>query len=87
MENEKYRFCKKCLLQQADAQVYETVAEYVAQIPVEQKAEDALYQKRLQLCLDCSELIAGVCMKCGCYVEMRAAFKEKSCADYDHKKW
>lgn len=86
MEND-YRVCRRCLLRQADARAYETVAAYVAEIPPDKRANDALYEKRLAACLQCSYLSAGLCTKCGCYAEMRAAFREKSCADYDHKKW
>lgn len=87
MDDKNYRFCRKCLLAQADVRAYETVSQYVAQIPPDQKADDATYQYRLQQCLQCSFLSGGLCTKCGCYVEMRAAFLQRSCADYDHKKW
>lgn len=49
--------------------------------------ENELYNKRLAFCKKCEYLISGMCRKCGCYVEIRAALKDKVCPDYDSKKW
>ena len=35
----------------------------------------------------CEHLISGVCMKCGCYVEFRAAFKRNSCPYVRNRRW
>ena len=31
--------------------------------------------------------ISGVCMKCGCYVEFRAAFKKNNCPNVKDRRW
>ena len=51
------------------------------------KADDDLYQQRLAACQSCDHLIAGVCMKCGCYVEFRAAHKKLKCPNVKDRKW
>lgn len=43
------------------------------------KTEEALYGERLQLCAKCEDLLEGLCRKCGCYVEYRAAIRKKHC--------
>ena len=53
----------------------------------ELKVTQDIYGKRLSMCKACDNLISGMCIKCGCYVEIRAALKDKCCPDYDNKKW
>ncbi len=66
--------CRRCLLEQAgETDLAKSVAERVALIPEENRAEEKLYRKRLEICRGCDFLISGVCGKCGCYVEIRAA--------------
>lgn len=80
--------CKKCLLLEAGEQKsYKGIQDYLDTVDSELKADEAIYQSRLEKCRDCDMLISGMCLKCGCYVEVRAAFKEKKCADYDNCKW
>ena len=45
----------------------------------EEKADDGVYKARLNVCGECEHLISGTCMKCGCYVELRAAYKKNKC--------
>ena len=52
----------------------------------EKKADEALYKKRLEICTECDCLINGMCSKCGCFVEMRAAFAINRCPHED-KLW
>ena len=59
--------------------MYELVREYIDTLPEEQRAEETLYQARLNLCKECTELRNGTCVLCGCYVEMRAAKKRMNC--------
>ena len=49
--------------------------------------EEELYRQRLDACMSCDHLISGVCMKCGCYVEFRAAFKGMKCPNVKDRKW
>ncbi len=84
---ENVRICKKCLLRDmADADAYKSVKEYVDKIPGTQKATDAEYARRLKICAECSELLSGTCLVCGCYVEIRAAGKNAACP-LKKKKW
>ncbi len=80
--------CKKCLLLEAgERKSFETVKDYIQNLDTDLKVDDLQYKKRLSRCLSCDSLISGMCIKCGCYVEIRAALKNKSCADYDDMKW
>lgn len=80
--------CKKCLLLEAGEQKsFAGVKDYLDTIDNSLKVDDDLYKKRLSLCRECDNLISGMCLKCGCYVEIRAALKNKACPDFDDKKW
>ena len=80
--------CKKCLLLEAGEEAsYKTVTDYLDTLDKSLIAEDNIYQERLSFCKNCDYLIAGMCRKCGCYVEIRAALKEKNCPDFDNRKW
>ncbi len=80
--------CKKCLLLEAgEKKSYQGVKDYIDNVDIDVKVDDTLYQKRLKLCTECENLISGMCLKCGCYVEIRAILKDKTCPDYDNKKW
>lgn len=59
---------------------------YIKEIPADRRAEDNLYRRRLDICRECDSLANGICGKCGCYVELRAAKKEMYCAS-EEKKW
>jgi len=56
-------------------------------IPPEQRTDDAAYRARLASCKECDQLLSGVCMKCGCYVELRAAFAAQKCPNAKDRKW
>lgn len=82
------RECKKCLLlQSGDEDNYELVQQYIAKIKPEERCEDTIYSERLENCKNCDNLISGMCLKCGCYVEFRAAFRNKKCPDMKNRKW
>lgn len=82
------RECKKCLLyESAEADILESIKEKISNLSPEEKADDELYNNRLAFCKQCDNLISGVCMKCGCYVEFRAAFKKMKCPDASHRMW
>lgn len=63
---------------------FSNIAEYIAGLDVDIKADDSLYEERLSICKECEKLISGMCLKCGCYVEMRAAVTRNTCPG---KKW
>lgn len=84
----EYRECKKCLLLQSGEEAnYRLVQEYIKKIKPEEKCSDTLYDERLEKCKNCDNLISGVCIKCGCYVEFRAAYKNKKCPDVKIRAW
>lgn len=80
--------CKKCLLLEAgENKSFETVRDYISNLDDELKVDDDIYISRLTLCKSCDNLISGMCLKCGCYVEIRAILKDKDCPDYNNHKW
>lgn len=80
MSSEKQRFCRKCLLREMKEDDYfKTMREYIQGLPEEDKVTDEVYEQRLKLCKECENLLNGMCRICGCFVEMRAAMKVKSC--------
>lgn len=80
--------CKKCLLLEAgENKSFETIKAYIDNLDSEQKVSTDTYNYRLEQCKECDNLISGMCLKCGCYVEVRAILKNKNCADYNLQKW
>ncbi len=80
--------CKRCLLLEAGEQAsYKTVVDYINNLDDDLKVSPQEYERRLLLCRKCEFLIAGMCRKCGCYVEIRAVLKDKSCPNFDNKQW
>jgi len=80
--------CKRCLLREAaENDTFEAIREKLDALSVHEKADDALYRQRLEACLGCDHLLSGVCMKCGCYVEFRAAFRKMKCPNAAGRKW
>ena len=65
----------------AQRPLYEVIAEYVATLPEETKAEELMYRERLAVCEACPRLMNGTCTLCGCYVEARAAKKALACPE------
>lgn len=79
--------CKRCLLSEiSDEDTKKTVRELIEAMPEDKKADDTLYRQRLSICKECSELINGMCGKCGCYVELRALQKIRHCP-HENRKW
>ncbi len=78
--------CKICLIRDMaeKADIYEYVKRTRAMLSDADRASDELYEERLDVCKECSSFLAGTCLKCGCYVEIRAALKSNGCPI---KKW
>lgn len=73
------RVCR-CLLRETDEkELLENIREYISGLEDGVRADEETYKKRLAICEKCESLRNGVCMKCGCYVEMRAAVSSKGC--------
>ncbi len=80
--------CKKCLLLEAGEKVtYDEIMQYVASLDKNDLADEEIFIQRISLCKECENLISGMCLKCGCYVEIRARLKDADCPDYDNAKW
>ena len=78
--------CKRCLLAQMVQAEYENIKQLIMLINIDKKADDELYKKRLEICTGCDCLINGMCKKCGCFVELRAAYAENRCP-HECKLW
>ncbi len=84
MKNE----CKRCLLlESAQGKMLDVIKEKIEKLSPEEKASSELYEFRLSQCRECDSLLSGTCLKCGCYPEFRAAFKNTHCPDGKSKKW
>ena len=71
----------RCLLLEAAPDLHAIVRDYVDTLPVDLRADAALYERRLSACRECRWLHSGTCALCGCYVEARAAKKPLACPD------
>ncbi len=77
-----------CLLREcAEEDVLSDINERINKLSTDEKTDSETYEKRLAFCKKCDNLISGVCMKCGCYVEFRAAFRKQKCPDVSDRKW
>ena len=74
-------------MESSQADTLKAIQEHLANIPDQMKAAEELYQERLALCKECEHLLSGMCLKCGCYVEFRAAFAKQRCPDVKTKRW
>lgn len=66
------------------AKEFQNIRDYIDNLDVDIKSPDVLYEERLSICKECDMLLAGMCRKCGCYVELRAAVTKNYCPG---KKW
>lgn len=70
----------RCLLSEiSEKQLSENIKEYLDSLSEDIKADNKTYRQRLEACKRCDKLSDGMCLKCGCYVEMRAAVRNKHC--------
>ncbi len=50
--------------------------------------DDATYQRRLAACRACDACVDGtMCMKCGCFVELRALSALRTCPHAEGDRW
>ena len=76
--------CVRCLLKDFDRDAYfKNLYDYIDGLDEEIRAEETLYQKRLERCKQCDLLAEGMCRACGCFVELRAAIAKNGCP-YSH---
>lgn len=83
--SENKRICKRCLIRELDEKKYhEEIEKYINVLGDDMKTPEDEYKRRLSICLECEKLLQGTCLKCGCYVEIRAAAAISRCPG---KKW
>lgn len=75
------RLCKRCLLRELDGTYFQSIYDYIQNLPPEQKADPETYAHRLSLCKECTHLVNGMCDLCGCFVEVRSAKRLQRCPD------
>ncbi|MDF2803883.1 MAG: hypothetical protein K0S61_3786 [Anaerocolumna sp.] len=84
---DKIRYCKQCLLKDMPEDAYfKNLYDYIEHLDKDIKVETIEYERRLNICKNCENLINGMCRICGCFVELRAVMDKKSCPAVD-KKW
>lgn len=87
IEGKNQRYCRKCLLREMDEKEYfENLYDYMERLDEDLKVNNEEYERRLSICKDCEKLLNGMCIICGCYVELRALMKKNSCPNVE-KKW
>lgn len=73
--------CRRCLLEAVgDEALLAQVRDWKDAIPRSQRAPAECYRERLACCQRCDHLLNGMCMLCGCFVEVRAARAVVHCA-------
>ncbi len=78
--------CKKCLIRDMAEKSYtENLKSYMQRIDENIKVSEQEYEKRLSICKQCESLLSGMCLKCGCYVELRAMTKKQKCPNIPNK--
>ena len=71
--------CRKCLLNQDSGQLYQSIQEWISSLPEKERAGEEEYRRRLLVCESCEKLQNGMCLSCGCFVQVRAAKQKESC--------
>lgn len=81
------KICYRCLIEEMDdRKLAETVKEMIDNISSELRTPSEEYDRRINICRECESLVSGTCIKCGCYIELRAAGKGQRCPD-PRNKW
>lgn len=80
------RICRKCLLYtESREEFFQRLEAYIANLDEDDRADQKTYEERLHTCAKCVHLKEGMCVLCGCYVELRAALKVRRCPDVIRK--
>ncbi len=78
-------FCRRCLFEDIDPDgIYKEIQDMINALPEEKRAEQKEYRRRLEICGGCESLGEGMCGKCGCFVELRAAKAASHCPHERH---
>ena len=57
------RVCKRCLLRELDGTYFQSIYEYIQNLPPQWKADQETYAHRLALCKACGHLVTA-CASC-----------------------
>lgn len=80
MFDESKPFCRKCLLEDMpENEYFKSLKDYIAHLDENIKVSAKIYERRLDLCRQCDQLLNGMCRQCGCFVELRAAIGKNYC--------
>ncbi len=73
--------CRICLIRDMAGKddIYSYIVKTRELLADEDRADDELYEDRLSICTSCKNLIEATCVKCGCYVEIRALARNNHC--------
>lgn len=86
MPEKSLRVCRKCLLYAEDRETFfKRLEAYIDNLSEEDRTDQKTYEHRLSQCAHCPNLSDGMCVLCGCYVELRAALKVRRCPDVVRK--
>ena len=81
-ETKSLRVCRKCLpYAETREEFFQKLEAYIDNLAEEDRADQEHYEARLKACAQCPNLSDGMCVLCGCYVELRAALKLRRCPD------
>ena len=76
--------CRKCLeIPVGERELAEALDRYLEKLPAEVRVPPEVYEARLALCADCPHRLLYTCVKCGCYVQARAAKRGTVCPGED----
>ena len=65
--------CRKCLLEDMDENDFlRDMRSHIEAYPADKRVSEEEYRQRLAFCKNCEKLVDGMCVLCGCYVELRA---------------
>ena len=75
--------CRRCLIADIpdEAALRQIIRERIALVPEDERATPETYRGRMDTCRGCARLNRGTCALCGCYVEIRGAWKQARCPD------
>lgn len=71
--------CKRCYLANEEKNYINNLSAYIEQIADDIKTNPPIYAERLAICRSCEKQQNGLCLLCGCFVEIRAAVKTHYC--------
>ncbi|WBY63943.1 MAG: DUF2757 domain-containing protein [Thermocaproicibacter melissae] len=78
--------CRKCLDKDMTEEEYRSlIGRYIDAIAEDRRTPEEEYSRRLKICSTCKRLTGGMCLLCGCFAEVRAAVKDRHCAEVPAK--